>query len=80
MPLFKRYTDSDYVVSVWFERDRKYVGLETARGRVIFELWDDEVDEAIEDGFLTAPRVPRAGTLDWLPHAIDYARNQGLIK
>ncbi len=78
--LFQSYTDSDYLCYTWFERDRKNVRLETIKGREIFDLWDDEVDRAVEDGFLTIPRGPRASNADWQPHAVAYAREKGLIK
>lgn len=80
MPLFKPYTDGDYVCSTWFERDRKHISLETPRGRKIFDLWDEDVDDAIESGFLTVPRHPRPSDTDWQPAAVSYARSFGLIK
>jgi len=73
------YDDRDYVCSIWFERDRSNVRLETPRGRTVFDLWDEAVEEAIVDGFLSVPRVPRASAADWQPHAVAYARSQGLI-
>lgn len=79
MTRFKKLTDSDYVCSVWFERDRKHVRLETPKGRAVFELWDEAVDEAIEDGFLSTPRSSRPSDSDWQPHAVAYARERGLI-
>lgn len=64
----------------WFERDRKHVSLtDAATDRVIFELWDEAVDEAIEDGFLTVPKYPRPTNAAWLPHLVEYAKSQGLI-
>lgn len=71
--------EKKYVASVWFERDRKNVNLETVNGRTVFSLWDEAVDEAIEDGFLKTPKVPRPSDSDWLPHLIDYAKDKGLI-
>lgn len=73
------YEDRDYVCSTWFERDRANIRLETRRGRIVFNLWDEEVREAIEDGYLTAPRAPRPSDADWQPHAVAYARSKGLI-
>lgn len=72
--------DSAYVCSTWFERDRQHIRLETPDGKSIFELWDDDVSQAIEDGFLRAPRFPRASDTDWQPHAVAYARLQGLLQ
>jgi len=37
----------------WFERDRAHVSLRDAEtNQTIIEWWDEEVCEAIEDGFL----------------------------
>lgn len=69
-----------YVCSTWFERDRSLVQLETAEGEEIFSLWDDDVVDAIESGYLTTPRGPRPQDEDWLPHAIQYAKDWGLIR
>lgn len=77
---FKPTADHEYVCHTWFERDRKNIRLETPKGKEIFCLWDDAVDEAIKDGFLKAPRCPRPQTSDWQPLAVDYARQRGLIK
>ena len=63
----------------WFERDRAMVSLEDDDGNEIFTLWDDEVAEAIEDGFLDTPRKPRPSNADWLPCLVQYAKDQGLI-
>lgn len=71
--------DREYVCSTWFERDRRHVRLETPLGRLIFELWDEDVSEALESGLLPAPRFPRSSDADWQPCAVEYARSQGLI-
>jgi hypothetical protein len=76
---FRKIEDHEYVCSTWFERDRANVSLETPDGREVFSLWDEDVFEAIEDGFLTTPRHPRPNDADWQPHAVDYAREMGLI-
>lgn len=75
----KKIEDSAYVCSVWFERDRACLTLETPNGREIFSLWDDDVHQAIEDGFLPMPRGPRPRDSEWQPCAVEYARSQGLI-
>lgn len=80
MPLFKPYTDDDYVCTTFFERDRKHISLETPKGRKIFDLWDEDVDDAIESGFLVAPCHPRPSDSDWQPAALAYAKSYGLIK
>lgn len=81
MRLFQKLTDADYVCFTWFERGRSNVRLETPQGRVIFNLWDDAIEEAITDGFLPKPRSPNMNrSNDWQPCAVAYARSQGLIK
>lgn len=75
MALFEKLRDADYVVHTWFERDRAHVRLETPNGRSVFELWDEDVEQAIEDGFL---RRPFSGE-GWHASAIGYARDMGLI-
>jgi len=77
---FKPIPLESYVCSTWFERDRRHVSLQTPNGRTVFELWDEAVDEAIEDGYLSVPRVPRPTDADWQPHAVSYALDMGLIK
>ena len=76
---FKVLKKCDYVCSTWFERDRQHVRLETPAGNTVFELWDDDVSRAIEDGFLTRPRTPRPSDADWQPHAVQYAIETGLL-
>jgi hypothetical protein len=76
---FRRTQAHEYVCITWFERDRANVRLETPRGRVVFDLWDDDVDQAIEDGFLKPPRIPRPSDADWQPQAVQYAVDAGLI-
>lgn len=68
---FRPLEDSDYEVHIWFERDRAHVGLSKPSGKTVFDLWDEAVQEAIEDGFLETP-VNRSSVLE-------YARDQGLI-
>jgi hypothetical protein len=46
---------------------------------VIFDLWDDDVTDAIDSGYLTVPRVPRATDADWQPHAVAFARDTGRL-
>lgn len=74
-----KIADHEYVASVWFERDRLNVSLSTPDGREIFSLWDEDVHQAIEDGFLSTPRFPRPSETNWQPHLVAYARDQGLI-
>ena len=78
-------TGDEYVCSVWFERDRKSVSLETPGGKTIFELWDDGVDQAVEAGLLVPPRMAPISSRAlndadaWQPSAVAYARDLGLI-
>ena len=76
---FAMTADQQYVCVTWFERDRQNVRLETPRGRVIFDLWDDDVTDAIDSGYLTVPRVPRPAGVDWQPHALAFARETGRL-
>ena len=72
--------DRDYVCTTWFERDRKHIRLETPKGRKVFELWDGDVIQAIDDGFLSFPKHPRPSDDHWQSSAVDYAKAKGLIK
>lgn len=76
---FAKTAHHQYVCVTWFERDRQNVRLETPRGRAIFDLWDDDVTDAIDSGYLTVPRVARPNDADWQPHAVAYARDTGRI-
>ena len=76
---FKKTGDHEFVCVTWFERDRQNVRLETPRGKLIFDLWDDRVTDAIESGLLTVPQRPRPNDTDWQPHAVAYARDIGLL-
>jgi hypothetical protein len=71
--------DHEYLPEVWFERDRACLSLRTPKGRCIFVLWDEDVHQAIEDGFMTTPCHPRPSDQQWQPHLVAYAREQGLI-
>ena len=76
---FSKTRDHEFVCVTWFERDRQKVRLETPRGRVLFDLWDDQVTDAIESGLLTVPQRPRPNDTDWQRHAVAYARDIGLL-
>ena len=68
----RKFPRSTLRVSTWFERDRKHVHLFSGdENTTVLEFWDDEVSEAIEDGFLN----PR----DWLGSMTDIAGDAGLI-
>lgn len=77
--LFKPDRPDQFVCSTWFERDRAHIRLEAPRGRVIFELWDEDVSDAIESGYLSPPRHPRPDDAQWLEPAMEYARQMGLL-
>lgn len=68
----KRFPRSSLRVSTWFERDRQHVHLFSGdENTTVLEFRDDEVTEAVEDGFLD----PR----DWLGSMIDVAGDAGLV-
>lgn len=56
----------------WFERDRAHVELRDRRtDATIVEWWDEEVREAIDDGFLEPRRFHES--------AYEYAKDVGLL-
>ncbi len=60
-------------IHTWFERDRQHVELRNAKtDKTIVEWWDDDVTQAVEDGFLN----PK----DWHGSAREYAEMHGLLK
>lgn len=66
----------DTELHTWFERDRAHVELSDCRsGETIVEWWDDDVQQAIDDGFLlhrwTGAKAHAA--------AFDYAKSVGLV-
>lgn len=63
------WTTSNTEISTWFERDRASVVLNTLDGTTVIEWWDDDVHEAVQDGFLN----PR----DWHGSAVEYANQMG---
>ena len=63
------WTRSNTRVDTWFERDRAHVDLQTLSGDTIIEWRDEEVEEAVQDGFLS----PR----DWHGSAVEYANHIG---
>jgi len=70
-------------LNTWFERDRAHIALLDVRNdATIVEWWDDEVFQAIEDGFLDS----RGFVLGRLTHprilhesAYEFAANIGLL-
>jgi len=65
------YTMQDTTLQTWFERDRAHVCLNDLDGNTLIEWWDDDVSEAIDDGFLD----PR----DYHRSAFEYARDLKLV-
>ncbi len=65
-----RWTVYNTKIDTWFERDRSFVGLTDLHGEEIGEWWDDEVAQAVEEGFLN----PR----NWHASAVEYANYIGL--
>lgn len=65
-----KFTKDNTEFDSWFERDRAYVGL-TQGDKTIIELWDDEVQEFVTDGFKSASQ-------DWHTALINYANSMGL--
>lgn len=64
---------SDTRLSTWEERDRAHVELINAKNdATIIEWWDDQVGEAIQDGFLNPRKMHES--------AYDYAVHIGLIR
>lgn len=47
------YTTENTELHTWFERDRAHIRLQDECGDDVLELWDEEVQEAVEDGFLS---------------------------
>jgi hypothetical protein len=65
-------TAADVELDTWFERDRAHVELRDKNTQeTLIEWWDEDVSEAVEDGFLDPD--------DWEGSAIDYARSLGVI-
>lgn len=79
--LFKAREDHEYEVEAWFERDRKHLALtHPSRKKPIVELWDDEVNQAVDNGFLALPHHPRPTTEMWRAPLLGYARSYQLIR
>jgi len=66
-----RFEDTE--MKTWLERDRAHVELRNSfTNEAIVEWWDDDVNQAIEDGFLKPDDLHRS--------AYDYAVHTGLIQ
>jgi len=72
--------DDRFEAAAWFERGRKNLILtDNLTGEDILTLWDQEVDDAIEDGFLTPPRMIRPRSADWVGPLKEMALSKGLL-
>lgn len=66
------WPDGGLAIDTWFERDRAHVALrDMLTDTTVVEWWDDEVNDAVEGGFLD----PR----DWHGSAVEYAEERGLL-
>lgn len=74
-PLRRAMDDTE--LETWFERDRAHVELrDRLTGQTIVEWWDDEVQQAIEDGFLPQRWTKNAAHAA----AFEYAEQMGLVE
>lgn len=72
--------DGRFTANAWFERDRSNLTLtDGLTSRDLVCLWDDDVHEAIESGYLTPPSRPRPNDSDWLEPLLNYARETGAL-
>jgi len=72
-PFYATKNNTD--VETWFERDRAYVELKkSANDETLIELWDDDVNEAFEDGFLNR-RDLHGSLVDWYNSMHNSKRN-----
>ena len=56
----KTYTTRNTELATWFERDRQNVELSTCEGKTLLDVWDDDVTQLLEDGFLNARHLHRS--------------------
>ena len=72
-PVIPHIEFSDTELHTWFERDRQHVELRSKLNEeTICEWWDDDVSQALEDGFLNQR------DLHW--SAYQYAQDMGLLR
>ena len=68
----KPLAQSRTTIETWFERDRQHVELRDGRNdQTIIEWWDDDVTQAVEDGFLKPH--------DYHTAAYEYAKYLGCL-
>ena len=54
------YTTRNTELATWFERDRQNVELLTCEGKTLLDVWDDDVTQLVEDGFLDVRHLHRS--------------------
>ena len=66
------WTTENTTIHTWFERDRQHVELRMKLDidTTIVEWWDDDVTQAVEDGFLDPKR--------WHESVVEYANQHNL--
>ena len=63
---------SDTELHTWFERDRAHVELrDSVTDKTVVQWWDEEVSEAVEDGFLDPRNYHRS--------AFEYAEQMNML-
>lgn len=71
-PVARAYTIDQLDLHTWFERDRSCVELRVKDSdETVFELWDEDCQQAFEDGFLDKRNLKQS--------AFEYARDMGMI-
>jgi len=71
--ILEEITIEDTEIDTWFERDRAHIELINKKANETIKEWNDEdVWEAVEDGFLDAK--------DWHKSAYQYAKDNGLLE
>ena len=71
-PVAPSYSIDALELHTWFERDRSCVELRAKdTDETVFELWDEDCQQAFEDGFLDMRDLKQS--------AFDYAQHLGLI-
>lgn len=66
-----KYTTHNTTCATWFERDRAHVALRDENDRDVFELWDEDVGQFVEDGF-------KSNRQSWHEAMVEYANAHGL--
>ena len=59
------YTRENTTIETWRERDRQNVCLENNAGLTLLDVWDEDVTQLMEDGFLE-PRNLHQSACDYV--------------